>query len=281
MGHGKLRGRRVSDARSNGPRASRAPQEGLKETATTVAAMKDANKDLKKQFKKININQVEDMQDDMADLLEQAEEIQNAMGRSYNTDDIDEADLEAELAAMEDDPSLCAGPRRRWRGGAAPRGALVCARSCRGWQRLVSNDGWQACRRMRPAAGRSGVARLRASRVEAAKACTLFIAPFALTHSFSPGSHSLTRRRVPRIAASCPPRATRARRPTILTCPRAAHSPSRPRARRRFQRRSRQPPQCDTSACAVRVGAAGVRAGGRRAGGCRGKEEKSRGEHND
>mmetsp|Transcript_13672 Transcript_13672/g.32678 ORF Transcript_13672/g.32678 Transcript_13672/m.32678 type:complete len:88 (-) Transcript_13672:116-379(-) len=42
----------------------------------------------------------------MADLLEQAEEVQNAMGRSYNTDDIDEADLEAELAAMEDDPSL-------------------------------------------------------------------------------------------------------------------------------------------------------------------------------
>ena len=28
------------------------------------------------------------------------------MGRSYNTDDIDEADLEAELAALEEDPSL-------------------------------------------------------------------------------------------------------------------------------------------------------------------------------
>jgi len=42
----------------------------------------------------------------MADLLEQAEEIQSALGRSYNTDDVDEADLEAELAAMEDDPSL-------------------------------------------------------------------------------------------------------------------------------------------------------------------------------
>merc|ERR1719213_127499 len=81
-------------------------QEGLKETADTVSAMKDANKALKKQFKAININQVEDMQDDMADLLEQAEEIQSAMGRSYNTDDIDEADLEAELAAMEDDPTL-------------------------------------------------------------------------------------------------------------------------------------------------------------------------------
>jgi len=81
-------------------------QESLAETANTVSAMKDANKALKKQFKAIDINQVEDMQDDMADLLEQAEEIQSAMGRSYNTDDIDEADLEAELAAMEDDPTL-------------------------------------------------------------------------------------------------------------------------------------------------------------------------------
>merc|ERR1719486_291800 len=81
-------------------------QEGLKDTADTVSAMKDANKALKKQFKAININQVEDLQDDMSDLLEQAEEVQAALGRSYNTDDIDEADLEAELAAMEDDPSL-------------------------------------------------------------------------------------------------------------------------------------------------------------------------------
>ena len=65
-------------------------QESLAETANTVGAMKDANKALKKQFKSIDINQVEDMQDDMSDLLEQAEEIQSAMGRSYNTDDIDE-----------------------------------------------------------------------------------------------------------------------------------------------------------------------------------------------
>merc|ERR1719164_397903 len=81
-------------------------QEGLKETADTVSAMKDANKSLKKQFKAINLSQVEDLQDDMSDLLEQAEEVQATLGRSYNTDDIDEADLEAELAAMEDDPSL-------------------------------------------------------------------------------------------------------------------------------------------------------------------------------
>merc|ERR1719265_2624902 len=81
-------------------------QEGLKETADTVTAMKGANKELKKQFKSIKIDQVEDLQDDMADLLEQAEEVQATLGRSYNTDDIDEDDLEAELAAMEDYPSL-------------------------------------------------------------------------------------------------------------------------------------------------------------------------------
>merc|ERR1719473_689991 len=40
-------------------------QDGLKETADTVSAMKDANKSLKKQFKAINISQVEDLQDDM------------------------------------------------------------------------------------------------------------------------------------------------------------------------------------------------------------------------
>merc|ERR1719181_578726 len=65
-------------------------QDTLKETAGTVSAMKDANKAMKKDFKKLNINQIEDMQDDMSDLLEQAEEIQSALGRSYATDDIDE-----------------------------------------------------------------------------------------------------------------------------------------------------------------------------------------------
>merc|ERR1719240_43581 len=60
-------------------------QDGLKETAETVSAMKDANKALKKQFKQLNINQVEDLGDEMADLLEQAEEVQATLGRSYNT----------------------------------------------------------------------------------------------------------------------------------------------------------------------------------------------------
>lgn len=58
--------------------------------------MKEANKQLRHQFKEININEIEDMQDDMSDMLEQANEIQETLGRNYSLpDDIDEADLEA------------------------------------------------------------------------------------------------------------------------------------------------------------------------------------------
>merc|ERR1712063_168708 len=81
-------------------------QESLETTVETVRAWKAANMVLTDQINQINVNEVDDLQDDMVDLLEQAEEIQSAMGASYNTDHVDEADLEAELAAMEDDPSL-------------------------------------------------------------------------------------------------------------------------------------------------------------------------------
>ncbi|KAI8835894.1 Snf7 family, partial [Chytridium lagenaria] len=79
--------------------------ENLKNTMVTVEAMKSANKELKTQYKKINLDKIEKIQDEMEDLLEQANEIQETLGRSYALpDDIDEADLEAvELEALEDD----------------------------------------------------------------------------------------------------------------------------------------------------------------------------------
>ncbi|KAJ2818500.1 Vacuolar protein-sorting-associated protein 60 [Coemansia sp. 'formosensis'] len=78
--------------------------ENIKNTMTTMQAMQDANKAMKKQYKKIDIDKIYDMQDEMADLLEQANEVQELMGRSYNLpDDIDENDLEAELDALGDD----------------------------------------------------------------------------------------------------------------------------------------------------------------------------------
>lgn len=75
----------------------------LKDTKTTVDAMKIGAKEMKKAYKKINIDKIEDLQDDMEDMMEDANEIQDALSRSYGTPDIDEADLEAELDALGDE----------------------------------------------------------------------------------------------------------------------------------------------------------------------------------
>lgn len=87
--------------------------------------MKTGLKDMKKAYKKVNINKIEvlflskrifldilcdrvdtkpqltflllyqDIQDQLEDMMEDANDIQEAMSRSYGTPDIDEADLEA------------------------------------------------------------------------------------------------------------------------------------------------------------------------------------------
>lgn len=78
----------------------------LKDTHATVLAMKTGMKQMQKEFKKINVDDIEDLQDEMADMLEQADEVQNALGRSYGTPDIDEDELEAELDALGDEIAL-------------------------------------------------------------------------------------------------------------------------------------------------------------------------------
>ncbi|KAJ1947840.1 Vacuolar protein-sorting-associated protein 60 [Linderina pennispora] len=78
--------------------------ENVKNTLSTMQAMQDANKAMKKQYKNVDIDKIYDMQDEMAELLEQANEVQELMGRSYNLpEDVDEQDLEAELDALGDD----------------------------------------------------------------------------------------------------------------------------------------------------------------------------------
>ncbi|XP_065086653.1 charged multivesicular body protein 5 [Ochlerotatus camptorhynchus] len=78
----------------------------LKDTHSTVAAMKDGMKSMKKEFKKINIEEIEDIQDDMADMLEQADEVQEAMGRTYGMPELDDDELQAELDALGDEIAL-------------------------------------------------------------------------------------------------------------------------------------------------------------------------------
>nr|XP_002131784.1 charged multivesicular body protein 5 [Ciona intestinalis] len=75
----------------------------IKDTKNVVGAMKVGLKEMKKEHKKINLDEIEDLQDDMADMLEMSEEIQETLGRSYGTPELDEDDLEAELDALGDD----------------------------------------------------------------------------------------------------------------------------------------------------------------------------------
>nr|GAT53030.1 vacuolar protein sorting-associated protein 60 [Mycena chlorophos] len=76
--------------------------ENLRNTMATFDAMQVANKEMRKQYGKIDIDKIENMHYDMEELLEQSNEIQEIMGRSYAVpDELDEADLEAELDALQ------------------------------------------------------------------------------------------------------------------------------------------------------------------------------------
>ncbi|CAD6585134.1 MAG: hypothetical protein CYPHOPRED_002975 [Cyphobasidiales sp. Tagirdzhanova-0007] len=78
--------------------------ENLRNTMATVDAMKVANKELKKQYGKVDIDKIESIHYDMEDLIESANEIQESMSRTYGVpEELDEADLQAELDALEDD----------------------------------------------------------------------------------------------------------------------------------------------------------------------------------
>jgi len=77
-----------------------------KDTQVVIGAMKTGVNEMKKEFKKINIDKIEDLQDELADIMEQSEEVQEALGRSYNMPDVDEDELEAELDALGDEIAL-------------------------------------------------------------------------------------------------------------------------------------------------------------------------------
>jgi charged multivesicular body protein 5 len=79
-------------------------QDNLKNTMTTVDAMKTTTKELKKQYGKINIDKIEKLQDEMADLMDMGNDIQESISRSYDVpEEVDEAELDAELEALGDE----------------------------------------------------------------------------------------------------------------------------------------------------------------------------------
>ena len=76
-------------------------QDNLKNTMVTVDALKQTNKALKKEYGKVDIDKIERLQDEMADLLDVGNEIQESLARSYDVpEDVDEGELDAELEAL-------------------------------------------------------------------------------------------------------------------------------------------------------------------------------------
>lgn len=79
-------------------------QDNLKNTMVTVDAMKTTTKELRKQYGKVDIDKIEKLQDEMADLMDMGNDIQESISRSYDVpEEVDEAELDAELEALGDE----------------------------------------------------------------------------------------------------------------------------------------------------------------------------------
>ena len=81
--------------------------ENLKITAVTVDALRNGAAQMKQEFAKLNIDQVEDVIDDMEELLYDQQDINEILGRSYAVPEgFDEAELEGEFAMLEEEVAL-------------------------------------------------------------------------------------------------------------------------------------------------------------------------------
>lgn len=77
--------------------------QGMKDAQVTVDAMRLGVTEMKAAYKKVKVSDVDALQDEMEDMMEMTGEIQEALGRSYGVGEVDEADLEDELASLGDE----------------------------------------------------------------------------------------------------------------------------------------------------------------------------------
>lgn len=78
--------------------------ENMQNTIATVQAMKETSRVMKEQFKapEMDIDMIMEMQDDIAELMEESQEINEVLGQDYGIgDDLDEDDLMNELDMLE------------------------------------------------------------------------------------------------------------------------------------------------------------------------------------
>ncbi|OIR58286.1 MAG: charged multivesicular body protein 5 [Amphiamblys sp. WSBS2006] len=77
--------------------------ESVKTTQSIYREMKGSKKELKREMKGISIEKVEDLTASLSELMEETNEINEALGQAYEMPDIDEAELEAELQLLEEE----------------------------------------------------------------------------------------------------------------------------------------------------------------------------------
>eukprot|EP01080_Neovahlkampfia_damariscottae_P000857 gene857-9106_t len=75
----------------------------LKDNLDTVQAMKQSTDMMKNQFKQYDIDKISDLQDEMYDMMLDADEINDLMSRNYTTPEMDDMELLDELDALESD----------------------------------------------------------------------------------------------------------------------------------------------------------------------------------
>lgn len=74
--------------------------QSMKDNQVTVNAMKSGLRTMQKEYKKLDIDKIDTLQDEMAEMLDMNSEIQDALSRQYDSPEIDETELEAELEAL-------------------------------------------------------------------------------------------------------------------------------------------------------------------------------------
>ncbi|KAJ2610414.1 Vacuolar protein-sorting-associated protein 60 [Coemansia sp. RSA 1365] len=77
-------------------------QDSMKNASVTVQAMKQSNAAMKKQYKELDIDKVDDIMFEAADLMDQGNEIQKIMSQNLSMPfELDESELDAELNELE------------------------------------------------------------------------------------------------------------------------------------------------------------------------------------
>lgn len=76
-------------------------QDTARNAAVTVEALRSSGRELRRTLGRVDVAAVERLQDEMADLVDVGNEIQESLARAYDVpEDVDEADLDAELEAL-------------------------------------------------------------------------------------------------------------------------------------------------------------------------------------